>query len=103
MSKKPIRPSTLVGIKRYAKTLKPSLDLKHVAALDAAAGASGFQNFMHARRHLGGDPRTTPSHMAYITTYWRVRETGESGQETLSVRLATPLDELVKPAHLRSA
>jgi hypothetical protein len=103
MSKKPIRPSTLVGIKRYANNLKASLGLKHAAALDAAAAAGGFQNFIHARRQLGGDPRTTSSHMAFITTYWRVRETGESGQETLSVQLATPLDELVKPAHLRSA
>lgn len=58
MSKKPIRPSTLVGIKRYAKTLKASLGLKHAAALDAAAVAGGFQNFMHARRQLDGDPRS---------------------------------------------
>ena len=103
MSKEPIRPSTLVGIKRYAKTVKASLGLKHTPALDAAAVAGGFQNFRHARRQLGGGAWTTPSHMTYITTYWRDRETGESGQETLSVRLATPLDELVKPAHLRSA
>jgi hypothetical protein len=103
MSKKPIRPSTLDGIKRYAKTLKTSLQVTHAAALDAAAVAAGFQNFMHARRQLGEKPRTTPSHVAYITTYWRVRETGQSGQETLPVPLATPLDQLVQPAHLRSA
>lgn len=103
MSKKLIRPSTLDGIKRYAKTLKSSLSVTHAAALDAAAVAAGFQNFMHARRQLGEKSRTTPSHMAYVTTYWRARETGQSGQETLPVPLATPLDELVNPAHLRSA
>lgn len=43
MSKKPVRPSTLDGIKRYAKTLKTRLGMKHAAALDAAAVAGGFQ------------------------------------------------------------
>lgn len=103
MSKKAVRPSTLDGIKRYAKTLKASLGVRHAAALDAAAVAAGFQNFINARRQLGGKSRTTPSHMAYVTTYWRARETGQSGQETLPVPLATPLAELVNPAHLRSA
>ena len=52
MSNGPIRPSTLDGIKRYAKTLKANQGLKHARALDAAAVAGGFQNYNHARRHL---------------------------------------------------
>ena len=52
MSKKPIRPSTLDGIKRYAKTLKASLGVKYAAALDTASLAGGFQNFRQARRQL---------------------------------------------------
>jgi hypothetical protein len=101
MSNGPIRPSTLDGIKRFAKTLKASQGLKHVDALDAAAVAAGFQNYAHARRHLSGATRAVSGHLAYITVNWRLRKTRESGQETLPIRLATPLDQLVKPAHLK--
>jgi hypothetical protein len=103
MSNGPIRPSTLDGIKRYAKILKASQGLKHADALNAAAVAGDFQNYAHARRHFNDGTRTESGHLAYITVNWRVRETKESGQETLPIRMAIPLDQLVKPAHLKSA
>jgi hypothetical protein len=103
MSNGPIRPSTLDGIKRYAKQLKADKGLKHAAALDAASVAGGFHNYAHARRQLEGGARRAPGHVAYITVDWRIRETNESGQETLAVRISIPLDQLVKPAHLKNA
>lgn len=103
MSTGPIRPSTLDGIKRYAKTLKADQGLQHAEALDAAAVAGGFNNYTHARRQLGDGAKPPPGFLAYITVSWRVRETKEKGQETLAVSLATPLDQLVKPPYLKSA
>lgn len=46
------QPSTIDGIKRFAKRLKVETGLQHARALDAAAQAAGFSNFMHARRTL---------------------------------------------------
>jgi hypothetical protein len=103
MSADTIRPSTLDGIKRYAKTLKAEHGVIHAKALDLAAVAGGFQNYTHARRRLEGADPKVPEHVAYISVPWRVRETKESGQEILAVRLRAPLKALVKPAHLTSA
>ncbi len=103
MSTDPIRPSTIDGIKRYAKTLKTDRGVIHAKALDLAAIAGGFQNFAHARGQLERASPAAPEHLAYISVSWRVRETKERGQEILAVRLKTPLSELVKPAHLTSA
>lgn len=103
MSNQPIRPSTLDGIKRYAKTLKTLHCLTHAEALDAAASAGGFQNFAHARNVLAANAGAPPGHLAYISVMWRERETKANGQEVLTVRLAVPLAVLVKPAHLKAA
>ncbi|CAN5512144.1 hypothetical protein BH10PSE6_BH10PSE6_09090 [soil metagenome] len=104
MSNGPICPSTLVGIKRYAKTIKSAHGLTHARALDAAAVAGGYQNFTQARRQLR-DPAgpAPPAHLAYISVMWRERETKGSGQEILSVSLRSPLNDLVKPHHLKAA
>lgn len=103
MSNGPIHPSTIDGIKRYAKTLKISQGLTHAKALDAAATAGGFQNYIHARRKLEGAVASSSAHLAYISVSWRVRETKAMGQETLAVRLKAPLNELVKRHHLKVA
>lgn len=54
-----VKPTTLVGIKRYAKQIKKAEGLSHQAALDRAAQAADFQNFRHAQRKMqaGGDGR----------------------------------------------
>ncbi len=103
MSNGPIRPSTLDGIKRYAKALKASQGLTHAKALDAAAIAGGHQNFAHARRQLGAVPASSAAHLTFISVMWRVGETKANGQEILIVRLKRPLAELVKPNHLKAA
>lgn len=102
MSNGPIRPSTIDGIKRYAKSLKTSLGITHARALDLAANAGGFHNFAHALRALDGSTPAAPGYLAFISVPWRMRETKESGQEILTVHLAAPLNELVKPGHLKA-
>lgn len=103
MSNGPVRPSTLDGIKRYAKTIKTTQGLIHARALDAAAVAGGYQNFAHAQNVLGTAAPAQPMHLAYISVMWRERETKANGQEILTVRLDTPLNTLAKPAHLKAA
>ncbi len=85
---RPIRPSTLDGIKRYAKTLRANHGLTHAKALDAAAVAAGYQNYAHARRQLGAAPVSSPEQLAFISVMWRERETKANGQEILTVRLS---------------
>lgn len=103
MSKEVIHPSTIDGIKRYAKQIKAAQGLKHAAALDAAARAGGFQNYAHAHRQLGANAEPAVGSQIYISVSWQVRETKEHGEETLPLRLSMPLDQLVKPAHLKEA
>ena len=90
MSNGPIHPSTIDGIKRYAKTLKISQGLTHAKALDAAATAGGFQNYIHARRKLEGAVASSSAHLAYISVSWRVRLSNEviseGGRGTNSAR-----------------
>lgn len=47
-----IKPTTLAGIKRLAKTIKRERRIAHIEALDMAAKAAGYDNFNHARNEL---------------------------------------------------
>ena len=54
-----IRPSTLDGIKRLAKSIKTERAIQHAVALDESARFAGFENFRHARNKLQFDqPKT---------------------------------------------
>jgi hypothetical protein len=103
MSNKVIRPSTIDGIKRYAKQIKNTQGLKHADALNAAARAGGFQNYKRAHSQLCPVVEPVVGYPIYISVSWHVRETKERGEETLALRLSMPLDQLVKPAHLKEA
>lgn len=64
MSMRQGRPSSLDGIKRYAKAIKAEKGLQHARALDEAATLAGFQNFAHAKRALGSEgPRAPGRHI----------------------------------------
>jgi hypothetical protein len=99
-----VKPTTLVGIKRYAKQIKKADGLSHQAALDRAAQAADFQNFRHAQRKLpvgdGRKERVKPhtAHRLYLTAYWRDRASGVRGRETLSVDLSVDWMQLIKPS-----
>src|SRR5690606_21326477 len=62
MPSQTIRPSTMEGIQRLAKSLRGELSIKHLQALDAAAQAAGFQNFRHARNQLRAVPKIERFH-----------------------------------------
>lgn len=47
-----ITPTTIIGIKRLAKTLSRRDAVSHTVALDLAAQAAGFSNFKHASKAL---------------------------------------------------
>lgn len=101
MSIKTIRPSTLDGIKRYARTLKVERAIPYLKALGAAAEAGNFQNFKHAQNVLGAPrPPRLPKHCVYLSVPWRDKELGTTGLEVLQVGLDAEWSELITPAQL---
>jgi hypothetical protein len=101
MSSEFIRPSTLGGIKRLAKSIKVDKGIKHVRALDAAAQAAGFENFRHAQNVLP-DGHSHPRHPVFLTAYWRDKKSGERGRETLKLELDVLWSELIRPAQFEN-
>ena len=105
MSSEAIRPSTMDGIKRLAKSIKVERRMRHLLALDAAAQAAGYQNFRHAGNVLSGRLPTVarrPRHPVYLTAYWKDKESGSSGRETLLLELPCPWGALITPAQLEN-
>lgn len=102
MSNGTIRPSSLDGIKRLAKSIKTERGIQHVHALNEAARCGGFQNFNHARNelrsHRSAKKQYSLEHPVYITVYWKNRESGDSGRETLTIKLSVPWSDLITPA-----
>lgn len=98
MSNESIRPSTLEGIKRLAKSIKRERGIKHQQALDEAAKRGGFENFRHAGNVLtnpSGAARKAPEHPVLITAYWKDKQTNNRGRETLTIRLSEPWTNLI--------
>lgn len=105
MSSQTIRPSTMEGIKRLAKSLRGELSIKHLQALDAAAQVAGFQNFRHARNQLRAVPkieRFHPGHRVFLTSCWKDRNGGGNGRETLSIWLSAHWGKLITPRQLKN-
>jgi hypothetical protein len=78
MESKSLRPFTLAGIKKLAKSIGRDRGIPHYQALDVAAQQAGYQNIRHAQRDL----RQEHSH-APVT------------QELLVVALPAPVPEPV--------
>jgi hypothetical protein len=105
MSSEAIRPTTLEGIKRLAKSLKVERGVQHVQALDVASQAAGFQNFRHASNALRTGPAPEPEiHgcRVFLTAYWEQRESGASGRETLTIWVSSPWTNLITPLQLKN-
>lgn len=105
MSSEAIRPTTLAGIKRLAKSLKVERGIQHVQALEVASQAAGFQNFRHASNSLRTGPAPEQEvHVdrVFLTAYWVQRESGTSGRETLTIRLSSPWTNLITPLQLKN-
>lgn len=105
MSREAIRPSSLDGIKRLAKSLKVERGIQHIRALDEAARLAGFQNFRHASKTLRNGVKPEHSRSGYrtfITVYWKNREAGSSGRETLSIMLSQQWSDLITQPQLQN-
>lgn len=105
MSSEAIRPSTMVGIKRLAKSIKNELGIQHHLALEAAAQSAGFQNFRHATNVLEGvteNQHARPRCQLFLTVYWRDKKSGENGRETLTFWLNTIWSDLITSAQLKN-
>lgn len=97
-----IRPSTVDGIKQLAKKIKRERTITHTEALELASRQAGFQNFVHARRHLAA---RAPRFDIYLSAHWynpRHAETHadadvrrRGGRELLRIDLSKPLLEVV--------
>jgi hypothetical protein len=96
-------PSSIGGIKSLARKIKHATGASHNEALDSAAQAANFQNYAHAQRtlvaHAGAALLRTGTrtnlHPLYLTFYWKNKETGERGRETLTIQLAAPWASLI--------
>lgn len=105
MSSESIRPSSLDGIKRLAKSLKVERGVQHVRALDDAARSAGYQSFRHASNMLraGAKSERPPrGHRLFITVYWKDRKAGGDGRETLTIWLTVPWGDLISPPQFRN-
>jgi len=99
-----IRPSSIEGIKQFAKRLKKSDGIPHAVALEQAAKAAGYGSYKHARRSLGvGSSARQALAILYISVLWRDRTTKATGCEILRMQLEKPLDALVKPAQYKAS
>lgn len=105
MSSKAIKPSSLDGIKRLAKSLKVEHGIQHVRALDEAAWAAGFQNYRHASNVLRtAEPKVEhphPGYCTFLTAYWKDHD-GGSGRETLTIWLSSPWAGLITTHQLQN-
>jgi hypothetical protein len=97
-----IHPTTLAGVKRFAKELKKSKGIKHSDALELASKSANCESFRHAQRTL---PMTRPAlSKPYIllTIYWSDKELRHRcGRETLRIDLSMPILDLCEKSALR--
>jgi hypothetical protein len=105
MSIENIRPSSMVGIKRLAKSLKVERGIQHTQALDKAAQLAGFQNFRHASKLLDSEAKATlprSDFQTFITVYWKDPKTNTDGRETLSIGLSEQWGDLITQLQLKN-
>ncbi|RJG55403.1 hypothetical protein D0Z70_08310 [Sphingobium terrigena] len=90
------------NMKRRAKQLAREQGCKLHIALDLVAAKRGFANFKDAVHKAANqsDP-IVPSFSVLLRQWWRNSKTGESGTEVLTVSLAQPATQLLKPHYLR--
>lgn len=97
-----IRPSSVDGIKQLAKKICREHNTPHTHALDEASRQAGFENFMHAKRHL---TRVLKAERfpVFLSVHWYAprlrhgeRRPGEirAGREIFRVDLSRPLPPL---------
>ena len=104
MLTKDVRPSSIVGVKRFARQLRREHGLPYHEALDRAAQAASCQNYAHARSDLDCRRRKDgPGNRVFLTMYWEDRKARTHGRETLAVWLSKPLLDVCSRAELKRA
>ena len=96
-------PSSIGGIKSLARKIKHSTGATHMEALNSAAQSAHFQNYAHAQRtlavHVGTETPTggvrSDSYPLFLTFYWKNKESGERGRETLTIQLQATWTKLI--------
>lgn len=96
-----VKPSTLVGIKRLATSIKNEQGILHSQALNLSAIQSGFESFRHAQNSLKNNTKHPSKITVYLTRSWKDRNTGEKGLELLTVMLEEPWENFVTAAQLK--
>lgn len=105
MSNQDIRPTSIVGIKRLAKTIKVKRDIPHNQALNEAARLAGFESFKHAGNKLPTHRvklKAPPLHRLFITAFWKDRDSGARGRETTWVDLSASWTDLVTRTQMQA-
>lgn len=90
-------PISVDRLKRRAKTIKHELHITHMSALDHASVEAGFHSFRHAQHALRtAEPSVTKPFPLTLSAYWRDRDVGEAGSESLTIQLKHPWQELIR-------
>ncbi|MBB3312225.1 hypothetical protein FHT78_004001 [Rhizobium sp. BK196] len=105
MSVNDIRPTTIEGIKRLAKTISKQDDVAHSVGLDRASVRAGFSNYTNALRTLQASTivPSSPVFFTFISVRWRNPKTKASGTEIIEVSLPKPLDEIIAARQYKQA
>lgn len=103
MLNKNIQPSTIGGIKRYAKQLKKANGIPHHEALDVAARNASFENFAHALNQLPKLDATKSNYQLFYTVYWYDQKSYKAGREVLEIELSMPLLEIASKNELKNS
>ena len=103
MNGKEIRPTTIVGIKRLAKSIRNSTGCCHQHALDLASRQASFTNYRNARSILGSRSHGVASQgtTIFLTAYWRERNCIDEGRETFHLNLGCSWQALIGSRELR--
>lgn len=99
MSSKTIRPTTVVGIKRLAKTLARQQSIPLSQAQQQAARLAGYENLRHAANSARLSAHSEQTF--FVTAYWRNLTTGEEGRETLQMSLVGPVSRALASGRFR--
>lgn len=74
-------PTTLIGVKRLAKSFASEQGMSHARALDAASQAAGFPDYRNARKAWASASSSTEGHCAFLSAGWR--DKGQQGMVSL--------------------
>jgi hypothetical protein len=98
-----VQPSTIGGIKRFAKQIKKANDVSHHEALDIAAQNASFENFRHARNQLKNSNTIKSGYQLFFTVYWYDRKSYKAGREVFEIELSMALLEIATNSELKKS